>query len=172
MSGRPYLRKLEKHVKDNGGDQWILDRLASGESVGRVAASITLDGYDVPVSRPFLYAWRDHGGEDRREGWRLAMVASGSAHAEKAGDVLEDMSETADRVELGRAKALSEYHRWMARVRDREQFGEEKAAVQITLTAGELHLDALRAKGHMDRVRQPEQVQDADYKVLEAGDGM
>jgi hypothetical protein len=165
------LRKLSRLIEQQGGDQFILDRIASGESVGRIARSITLPGSDKPISRPFMYTWKD-ANTDRAEGWALAMKVSGEALAEKAGDVFEDLPEGFDKDQLGKAKAQSEYYRWLARMRDREGFGDKTVGDTVVniLSVGEQHLQALMQKGHMDRALPsgaPQDAQDAEYEVLE-----
>lgn len=77
------------------------------------------------------------------------MVASGEALAEKAGDVFEDLGESFDKDDLGKAKAQSEYYRWLARMRDKEGFGEKSGPdVQVNiLSVGEQHLAELMAVG-------------------------
>jgi hypothetical protein len=145
------MRELTRWLQAEGRDpeRYILDQLASGVSVGKVAAGIVLPRHG-PISRPFLYQWRDKGGPERKEAWRLAMKASGEAHAELAGDVL-DLPDGFQREELGAAKAKSEYHRWMAGLRDKSLVEPQQAAVNLNLSLGSLHLDALRQAGSMDR---------------------
>lgn len=162
------LRRLSRLIEQQGGDRFILDRIASGESVGRIAKSITLPGASQPISRPFLYTWKD-ADDDRAEGWAAAMLMSGEALAEKAGDVFEDLPEGFDKDELGKAKAQSEYYRWLARMRDKEGFGEKTAQVEVNiLSVGEQHLAALMERGKRNVEALP--VADADYKVLEPGE--
>jgi hypothetical protein len=148
MASRPKLRKLSRLIQQQGGDRFILDRIADGESVGRIAKSITLPGEATPISRPFLYSWA-HADDDRWEGWQLAVKHSGEALAEKAGDVFEDLPEGFDKDQLGKAKAQSEYYRWMARMRDREGFGDRQSPDTVVniLSVGEQHLAALMEKG-------------------------
>ena len=163
MAGQPYLRKLSKWIEQQGGDEYILDQIADGVPVGRVASAITVPGYTRPVSRPMLYKWRDSGGEERVQGWALAIEASGDSHAEDAGTVLTDLPEGFDKEALGQARAISSYKQWIAGKLNK-RYSEQKDSVRVELNVGELHLDALRQAGHMDRI------EDADFKVLHSGD--
>lgn len=154
MAANPIMRALEKLVSANGGDRWILDRLANGERVGDIARDCIIEGYG-PISRPFLYRWRDKS-EDRREGWKLAMQDAAHAHAEQAGDVLDKLADAdtllLSSAQVSLAKSRSEYKRWLASKLNEEYRDGPQVQVGI-LAAGDLHLDALRQLGSMDRYR-------------------
>lgn len=151
MASRPVLRELERYVETNGGDSFVLDRIAAGESVGRIAKSITLPKHG-PISRPLLYTWRNRS-DERRKGWALAMKASAEALSEDAGDCWDILSDDPTSAQVAKARGMSEYKRWLASVRDREGFGSAAAAVNLNLNVGSLHLDALRQVGHMGTLR-------------------
>jgi transposase len=167
MAGKPLLRKLEQLIERSGGDAFILDQIADGLSVAKVARKIELPGHG-PVSRGMLYDWRNRGGDERRKGWDLAMKASGHPLAEDAGEILEELAEglapSAPEVQLARAR--SNYKTWLAGIRN-EAYAEKKSDIKVELNVGALHLDALRKRGHMDAVRAPEEVPTADYELLE-----
>jgi hypothetical protein len=169
MPGQPKMRKLTKYIEDRGGDQWIMDRIAAGESVGKICKSIILPGDSQPISRPFLYTWRNKR-DERRVGWQLAMQVSADAHAEMAGDILDDLAEELDpsSAQVSLAKSRSEYKRWLARVRDRDKYGEEKQqALNVNiLTAGDLHIDGLRRLGARP---EPEAIETVEVELLEEG---
>lgn len=166
MTGQPVLHKLIRYVEAKGGDEWLLNRLADGESVGAIAKSIDLPGHGS-ISRPMLYNWRNKGGEPRREGWRLALKASGHALAEDAGEALNELRGTgATAAEVSLARSRSEYLRWLAGKRN-ERYGEKATVVDLTLNVADLHLDALRRHGHMGR---PQVVEADVVELLEAGE--
>lgn len=169
MPGQPKMRKLSRYIESQGGDAYIMDRLAAGESVGKIAKSIILPGETKPISRPFLYSWRNKS-EDRRKGWELAMQLSADALAEDAGDILDELAEeyepTSAQVSLARSR--SEYRRWLASMRDKEKYGEKKGDVNVNvLSLGDAHLEVLRKLGQR---AEPEQIEAADYKVLPPGE--
>lgn len=166
MAAQPLLRKLTALIEAEGGDAFILDRIADGEPIGRIARSITIPGEGHPISRPFLYTWRNSGGEHRRKGWTLAIEVSAHALVEEAGEVLEALAGQVapSSGEVALAKALSEYKRWLATKRNRAVYGEEKAGVNVNiLNVGGEYLAALRAFGHMGQ----EQLPEADAVVLD-----
>lgn len=170
MAGQPILAALVRYVTDHGGDRFILDQLADGTPVGRVASAISLTGHGA-ISRPLLYKWRDQT-DDRRAGWAAAMKDAAHAHAEDAGQVWDDLPEDPTTGQVATARGKSEYKRWLATVKDREHYGPPASAgaVNVHFNLGELHVEALRQAGNMDHQRlQPSEeeqdIQDADYTV-------
>lgn len=150
MAGRPFLQALELKIEGLGGeDAAVFEPLADGASLGTIAA-------ELGVSRPYMYVWRDHKEhrERRREKWELAMKLSASTHAELAGEVLEKLAAKGviTNADVNLAKARSEYRRWLAGKRDPEAFGDKQEQVQVNVSIGQLHLDALRARGSMHKV--------------------
>jgi hypothetical protein len=159
MPSRPYLRALTRWIEEQGGEPFILDRIAAGESVGKIAKSIQLPGRDKPISRAMLYYWRNAGGDERKKGWELAMKESAEALAEEAGEVLDNLSEEFDptSAQVSLARSRSEYKRWLASKRDADTFGDRKSDVNVNvLSLGDVHLDALRKLGSRDALPLPE----------------
>jgi len=149
------MRGLEALVTANGGDRWILDRIANGERIGDIAKDCVVKKHG-PVSRHFLYRWRDKS-QDRKEGWRAAMKDAGHAYAEGAGEVWDEVGEEPSSAEVAVARGKSEYKRWLAgRLNDEYRDGPQ---IQIGIAAaGDLHLDALRRFGSMEPYREPIQL--------------
>lgn len=172
MAGQPVLRSLERFVANRGGDSFVLDQLADGVSVGKVARGIVLEGHGA-ISRPFLYKWRDQS-EARQQGWALAVKAGAEAHADRAGDVLDEIPEDPSPAQVARAKALSEYSKWRATVQDRERFGGQDSKLRVELDVGQALAGLLRDKGSMDKYKSLESkdlalsegVEDAEYELL------
>jgi hypothetical protein len=145
------MRKLEKEIEKRGGDQYVFDLLADGVSVGAVAKGIELEGHG-PISRPFLYTWRnrDKTGQ-RREGWRLALEAAGEAHAERAGEVLDAVGADPSSAEVTLASKRANYLQWLAGKRD-ERFSDKGPDLNVqvqTVNVGLDHLQALMSHGAM-----------------------
>jgi hypothetical protein len=146
MAGKPVLRKLEKWIKDRGGDRWVLDQIADGVAVGKIAAQVDLPGHGA-ISRPLLYEWRNRS-EDRKQGWAAAMKDAAHAHAEKAGECWEDLPEDPTTGQVQKARGMSEYRRWLAGHRN-EEYAAQKQGAGLVVNVGTLHLDALRQAGHV-----------------------
>ena len=173
MTGRPLLDKLCRLIETEwGGDDFIFDQVKNGVSIAKIAAGIELPGHGV-ISRGMIYDWKKRGGEDRAAAWREAMQVSGHSHAEDAGDVLEELVGTMPSApEVNLARSRSSYKTWLAGRRN-DEYAEKQAHLQVNLNVGELHLDALRKRGHMDAVRPvdpPPEIEAADYELLEKGE--
>lgn len=171
MAGRPVLRKLERWIEERGGMTWVFNQIADGVSVGAIAEQIVLDGHG-PISRPYLYVWRD-ADEERKAGWAAAMKDAAHAHAEKAGEVWDDLPHDPTTGQVQRARGLSEYRRWLAGHRS-EEYRKDTGGGNVILNVGELHLDALRAAGGPQRravaAADPEPhalTEGEDYEVVE-----
>ncbi len=150
MASRPMLQKFSKRVgdvygteDDPVGEDSLLERVAAGATIKTVAA-------DLGVSRGQIYNWVKAGGEAREEKFRAARTLSADAMADDALEILDALPGqpllTNAQVQAGTARA--NYRRWLASVRNREEYGE-KAGVNVSVNIGQLHLDALKAAGHM-----------------------
>lgn len=162
---RPLLQAINKKIEELGGDEWVFDQIADGKAIGKIAEL-------VGCSRPYLYNWRDQKGpgrEERKRLWAEAIKASAEAHAEKAGEVLDDLSskDLLIPADVTLATARSKYSQWLAGVRDKEAFGDAKGQVNLNLNFGQLHLDALRQAGSMARVKAAEVVELMPAEVVE-----
>lgn len=169
MAANPVLRKLSKQIEERGGDEHVFDMLRSGMSVRRIAETFDVPGHGG-ISRPLMYRWRDRS-EERKAGWAKAMREGAHALAEDAGDVLEDLPEDPTSAQVAKAKGISEHKKWLAGLRDRDSYGAGPSTVVGVVGLPELHLNALRAVGHMDHRRlqaAPEEAPlEADYEVEE-----
>lgn len=144
------VRRLETWIAEHGGGGYVYDRIAAGESIRQIAERIVLPGAAEHISRPMLYRWRNRDPERRRL-WAEAMADSSHALAEDAGDVLEQVSADPTSAQVSKAKGIAEHKRWLAAKRNRDDYGDGPQTQINVLTAGDLHLDALRRHGHMDR---------------------
>lgn len=165
MAARPVLRKLTKQIMEQGGDEFVFDMLRSGMSVRRIAERFDVPGHGS-ISRALMYRWRD-ANEERKRGWAQAMKEGAHALAEDAGDVLEDLPEDPTSAQVAKAKGISEHKKWLAGLRDREQYGQGPSTVVGVIGLPELHIEALRSAGHMDQQRLRPAVVDAEYTVEE-----
>jgi hypothetical protein len=147
-------RKRDAAIEEAGPDA-VYGWVSEGLSIREVANELGLDGTDQNV-RWSVRNWlrRD---EDR---YNEAKAASVDALAERAYQIYGDEAPetTADGTWRDRKAG---HLRWLADLRA----GRNKDGVNVNLSVNELHLDALRKKGHMPRPKG--EVQDAEYEVLE-----
>jgi hypothetical protein len=175
MAARPILRAFAKHVEENGGDDFVFDRIREGLSMAEVARACGAS------SRGLLYVWINQDKEVRRRKLREARSEGADIIAEEAGEILDTLATsggvvTSVDVQLGTARAR--YRQWLAGVRNREEYGDA-SPVAVTVNVANLHLDALRAHGpaSLPTPKQPVlEAVDADFEVetdppdLEVGD--
>jgi len=166
MASRPILARLVKRIIADGGEEYIFNQVIAGTSIAKI-----MRPYDV--TRGMFYWWLKDGGDERADLYREAKTISAEAHADLAGSVFEDITmnedgtrRSFDNADVSLAKARSDYHRFLARVRDRDQFGEaaENAVVINMNLVGDSHLNALRELGRMKRPAL--QIPEAEFETL------
>lgn len=142
------LDLVAANIEREGGEEWVLDRIAAGDTEGSIAR-------DVGGTRRQLRLW-GKATPERATRYRDALRESKDAHAEMAGEVLlallrDDEGGEYDyaptREHIAAAKEIAAYHRWMAESREREQYAKSEVATQVVLNVGELHLAALQQRG-------------------------
>lgn len=123
---------------------WVVQEIAAAKTIPQIAKRIAehTDGW-LP-SRGWLSGLLKSLTPDAAERIEQARVESAEALVERATETLEDVGKDASREELQKAKALADIDLWLAARRDRAKFGDTPQ-VQIGISAGSLHLDALRA---------------------------
>jgi hypothetical protein len=158
VGGRPVLNALAAQIEEAGGDEVILERIAAGEFLTTIAQ-------DWSVSRQLLYSWIRLR-EDRTEAYKVAKRLGADGLVEAAADDLENAS-VASSQHFARDKAKSEFKKWLATKRDREQYGETPPQTNVNLNLGLVHLQALREGA---RVEQPEELEilDAEEPALDS----
>jgi hypothetical protein len=143
MPGRPKLTAFSKHVEENGGDEWVFGYVAEGLSMKKVAAKVGAS------SRGLLYSWIDAGGEARKKALKVARAISAHSIAEDAGEILDELADSLTPVtsaDVSLASSRAKYRQWMAGMRNRDEYGDQ-SGVQINVSVGDMHLDALRRNG-------------------------
>lgn len=131
---RPVRTALLKQIKAAGGYGALLERVANGESIGKVAESLG-------VSRSFLIFTMTKNGKDK-EAFNEARRLSAEAHVERATKISDEVK--ADRDHVQRARLQVGHLQWLASKLDRDTWGEV-IAPPVQINVNTLHLDALRA---------------------------
>lgn len=143
---KPGKPTFAERVAADGGDEIIFRRIASGELVTDIMESY---GY----SRDMMYQWINQGGEARRQAFEDAKRQSAEALAEQAGRIIDAAADATSTAAVMVARERMGYRKWLAGIRDRETFGE-RAGAEIQVNIGQLHLDALRARGSVRLAQQ------------------
>jgi hypothetical protein len=131
-----FKRAFFARVKEKGGWQVILERIANGETFKQIAP-------DYGVSKSYVHRMISRKSQPKlREAYERARRESAEAHAQKALEILDNVTPTRD--EIAKARAQAEHRRWLAQAYDRDTFGPPQQNAQVTLNIASLHLDALR----------------------------
>lgn len=139
MAGHPFLRALLASIKTRGGWSPILERIASGEPLVRIAK-------DYKCSRWSMYKLINKN-ERLRALFQEARRQSAFALAEEGTDILDDLvgsNPTREDVALARERVAQ--RRWLAGAYDRETFGIQSSGDSPQgISIGALHLKVLLA---------------------------
>lgn len=145
MSVKNAVRKPRGSIAslDEAGEAAVFERIAAAETVGKVAESFG-------VARSSFYGWVKRGGDERRAAFEDARRQSADAHAENALRILDEASSKST-AEVTLARAKSDVRKWLATCFNRAQYGDPGVNVKVdnVVSIGQLHLDALKANGHM-----------------------
>jgi len=162
VTGQPKLTALASSIEEAGGDDVIFDRIADG-------AYLTVVAEEWDVSSQLLRKWIRLTPE-RAKLYEIAKRHSADALVEDAGKTL-DTASTVSSQHIAKARAKAGFKQWLASKRDREQYGDEQAQVNLNLSLGGLHLDALRTRARVIEVP-PEDTEILDHeepRALSAG---
>jgi len=161
VAGQPITRQLAKRIEGEGGDDVVLDLIASGSTLVSVAKT-------YGVSRETMRKWCN-ATPARKAAYLDAKSAQAGALVEEAGEILDNAS-TESGPDVQKAKSRAEHRRWLASKRDRAQYGDDaKLQIGVALDLSSLHLDALREVGRMPIQGEPIPV--AEVELLDSGEG-
>lgn len=144
MGSNPFLRKIWLTVKARGGWYPVLERVAAGEALTKIAK-------DFGCSRHTMYKLLHK--SDKL--WVLFIEArreSAMALAEEGTDILDELSEplpdgtarVVTREDIMLAKERVAQRRWLAQSFDRDTFGiQAPVGPGGTISLGSLHLQVL-----------------------------
>ena len=177
VAGRPFMRALEKRVEEMGGPEAVMDLIADGATVREVSAVLQ-------CSRRYFYMWRDQPKWEGRlkEMWEEAMRLSAESEIERAMVEYDRLDRVIDRdpvtgEEIRRIPQSSEvqlvtgrakFRQWLAARKDPERYGE-KQEQQVTISIGNLHLDALQSVRAREQLPAP--VVEAEIVVEDSEEG-
>lgn len=131
MAGRPKLRTLKLRIQETGGFERVVDRIGEGVTLRALA-----EEYDTSVSQLAHLLNSPEWKEKFQEAKRLAV----NVEVESAFAGLKTAMPENANIKKNQFDAAFK----LATVFDRERFGENKAGVQVHLSIGDLHLQALK----------------------------
>lgn len=148
LAANPFLRIVLQRIRAKGGWYPILERVASGEALTKIAK-------DYECSRHSLYKLL----HKKEHLWHLfeeARRESAMALAEEGTDIIDELSTPLDdgtprpvtREDVALAKERVAQRRWLAQSYDRETFGIQSAEGQAPISIGSLHLKVLMTRSN------------------------
>jgi hypothetical protein len=139
------------------GEEAVFGLIAAGKTMRQV-------GEAFGISADSVYAWIREGGDARAELWRDAKLRSADALVDRASEILDDPASAATSSTASMARASADFKRWLAAIRNREEYGEPPPSLGLHLDIGQLHLQALMAHGRPDP--EPEVLEGVEVKAL------
>jgi hypothetical protein len=140
MAAKPIERFVKKQIAEQGGWPKILDRIASGETYTKIAESLKRpDGQGISFAffRRLLH-------QDPARNPLIADAKRIRAEAWADDALLKSDASMATQTDVGKARVQIDARLRLAGFADREQFGERKQDVNVTLNVADIHLDSLR----------------------------
>lgn len=141
MAGTPKWHGFLRQVDERGGEERMLERVASAETVAAI-------GRSYRVSRDLVLRYFKMS-DERYQRFTAAKQRAGEAHLEKALDAAED-ADPSSPAGVSKAKLVADTHRWIAGVRDKALAPASAQSGGTTINIGSVHLDALRNRGQPD----------------------
>jgi hypothetical protein len=133
MAGRQLENRMWAEIDKMGGLDGIVQRIGDGGSLAKMAE-------ELGVSRTFL-SWKVNQIPGMKERMKQARRLKADAFADQAMAIADEVSDT-NPVAVAKARGQIEVRKWLAAVNDPETYGVQKPGVTISI--GNLHLDALR----------------------------
>lgn len=157
MAGQPKFRAFCERIKAEGGDDVLLDRIATGEKIRLIAK-------DYDCSDRQIYYWRDQN-EDRKAAWKAARKIAAHRMAEDAIEILDE-GKPLTSAEATMLKSRAEYRKWLAEMWNKEDYGAGKQTVDVNLNFGDLHLRELQAGGTRPPPQIESEIPEAEVEFL------
>tara|TARA_B100000963_G_C22637451_1_gene678376 strand:+ start:5782 stop:6285 length:504 start_codon:yes stop_codon:yes gene_type:complete len=152
MAGRPLKRKVLQELEKRGGKQYFQEYILSGGTLSKLAK-------DLDISRGYLYTLLT-----KHDVYSKALDEvredAADAHAEAGFDIMKRLrsdrklereqadpgSRTAEisAIDVAIAKEEVAQHRFIAQSWNQNRYGSKANQTQVTLSVGDMHLDALR----------------------------
>ena len=126
MAGKKLVQLRAAQLEEIGEDR-ILELYSGLGSVRKLMNAIFEPHPDFPqgsVGVSGFYRWLENGGEPRAAWWRGVKKAMALADEERSTEEIMNIPKDASSDEIKRAVERAKHFRWLAKVRDRENYGD------------------------------------------------
>jgi len=161
MAGKALRRRILSDVEANGGADWLFDQIASGMTMTKLA-----EHYGCTrsyVSRAL------NANEEYKRALEQARAEAADALVEEGLHMVDQLNGSSSSNEIAATREKVNWRKFMAGSYNQNKYGT-RPQTNVTLSIGDLHLDALRKVNaelreieEEDRAR--EQAIDGDYEV-------
>ena len=161
MAGKALRRRILSDVEANGGADWLFDQIASGMTMTKLA-----EHYGCTrsyVSRAL------NANEEYKRALEQARSEAADALVEEGLHMVDQLDGSSSSNEIAATREKVNWRKFMAGSYNQNKYGT-RPQTNVTLSIGDLHLDALRKVNaelreieEEDRAR--EQAIDGDYEV-------
>jgi AraC-like DNA-binding protein len=161
MAGKALRRRILSDVEANGGADWLFDQIASGMTMTKLA-----EHYGCTrsyVSRAL------NANEEYKRALEQARAEAADALVEEGLHMVDQLDGSSTSNEIAATREKVNWRKFMAGSYNQNKYGT-RPQTNVTLSIGDLHLDALRKVNaelreieEEDRAR--EQAIDGDYEV-------
>jgi len=161
MAGKALRRRILSDVEANGGADWLFDQIASGMTVAKLAEQ-------YGCTRSYISRTLNADPEYKRA-LEQARVEAADALVEEGLTMVDKLDGNSSSNEIAATREKINWRKFMAGSLNQNKYGS-RPQTNVTLSIGELHLDALRkinaerkAIDEEDRAR--EQAIEGDFEV-------
>lgn len=161
MAGKALRKRILNEVQANGGADWLFDQIASGKTIAKLAE-------EYGCTRSYVSRTLNEVPEYKRA-LEQARVEAADALVEEGLTMVDKLDGNSSSNEIAATREKINWRKFMAGSLNQNKYGS-RPQTNVTLSIGELHLDALRKinaerKAIDDEDRAREQAIEGDFEV-------
>lgn len=162
MAGKALRRRILTEVASNGGADWLFDQIASGVTVAELARQYGCTRSYVSRSLNSVPEYAAALSKARGE--------AADALVEQGLEMVDGLSGASTPTEIAATREKVQWRKFMAGSMNQERYGTRPQS-NVTLSIGDLHLDALRKfSADMKRVNSEAEAATIDAEYVEVSD--
>jgi hypothetical protein len=162
MAGKALRKRILTEVASNGGADWLFDQIASGVTVAELARQYGCTRSYVSRSLNSVPEYAAALSKARGE--------AADALVEQGLEMVDGLSGASTPTEIAATREKVQWRKFMAGSMNQERYGTRPQS-NVTLSIGDLHLDALRKfSADMKRVNSEAEAATIDAEYVEVSD--
>ncbi len=162
MAGKALRKRILTEIASNGGADWLFDQIASGVTVAELARQYGCTRSYVSRSLNSVPEYAAALSKARGE--------AADALVEQGLEMVDGLSGASSPTEIAATREKVQWRKFMAGSMNQERYGTRPQS-NVTLSIGDLHLDALRKfSADMKRVNSEAEAATIDAEYVEVSD--